>query len=612
MGIGHFNIELMLPYEEHINAGGAELKVPECPIAPRTRGIRGRKPMQRGRKPGLKSKERKTVAPPPHLPPAVFNPDGTVVVKRGRGRPPGRRNKATLIAQAKVLAQQQAKAKAAASHSLSPLPPATASPAQGNQHQVHQTLQTPSTQPQPVHPAIHPTNMPLTPDLSPMSAPFLPFQPKLGKELKQETGDTLTQPLSPGALLSALPRHHAGGSLGGFSPTKGMCPLDVFRTRLGLQRGVESPALTPQDPALHPSQHQSVTRPLQPKIGSPDTLVLDGDQPQHQHQCSGCSVEEDAQRGGSKEGRNRPPLPPLRVLPLDLDCSVQVRQLMRTRLGTAQLQTFTRRLSEVLSQDLSAKPPCSPITPPPEQALPLNLSKRSAAKRPRSDDPEPRESSMNGDGTEPSKKPRMDSPEQAEAEDLSLGGRSSSERGSGVAGGPGVEMETQEKPADLSSPSRIRAFLLGLPPFQVKLEEDLNEACWGKPLPPPLPTNPQRTGTERAEEGGNVKAEVKDEEEMCGVNDRSEVKPSPSGEEEDSVTVGSKVVKVELIKAEDVEMEMEREDGKEEAENSLTNSEDQNGDFGGQQMPAEVEASAKALPCPVLPQTTALALVQQS
>lgn len=40
--------------------------------------------------------------------------NGTVVVKRGRGRPPGTRNKSTLIAQAKVLAQQQAKAKAAA------------------------------------------------------------------------------------------------------------------------------------------------------------------------------------------------------------------------------------------------------------------------------------------------------------------------------------------------------------------------------------------------------------------------------------------------------------------------------------------------------------------
>lgn len=36
-------------------------------------------------------------------------------MKRGRGRPPGTRNKATLMAQAKLVAQQEAKAKAAAS-----------------------------------------------------------------------------------------------------------------------------------------------------------------------------------------------------------------------------------------------------------------------------------------------------------------------------------------------------------------------------------------------------------------------------------------------------------------------------------------------------------------
>ncbi|CAF94500.1 unnamed protein product, partial [Tetraodon nigroviridis] len=57
--------------------------------------------------------------------------------------------------------------------------------------------------------------------------------------------------------------------------------------------------------------------------------------------------------------------------------SVQVNQLMRTRLGSAQFQTFTRCLSEALSHDLAAKPPCAPITPPPEQGVPLNLSKHS-------------------------------------------------------------------------------------------------------------------------------------------------------------------------------------------------------------------------------------------
>ncbi|GLD46325.1 AT-rich interactive domain-containing protein 5B-like protein, partial [Lates japonicus] len=42
----------------------------------------------------------------------------------------------------------------------------------------------------PVQPAILPVSMPLTPDLSPMSAPFLPFQPK-PKELKPDRGESV-------------------------------------------------------------------------------------------------------------------------------------------------------------------------------------------------------------------------------------------------------------------------------------------------------------------------------------------------------------------------------------------------------------------------------------
>lgn len=55
-----------------------------------------------------------------------------------------------------------------------------------------------------------------------------------------------------------------------------------------------------------------------------------------------------------------------------------------------------------------------------------------------------------------------------------------------MVGGGGqveVEMKNQDEPADLSSPSRIRAFLLGLPPFKVKLEEDLNGVRFGKFVP---------------------------------------------------------------------------------------------------------------------------------
>lgn len=367
---------------------------------------------------------------------------------------------------------------------------------------------------QPVQPAILPGNMPLTPDLSPMSAPFLPFQPK---PKEPDRGESVTP--AP-VLISTLPRHFVGGSLGGFSPIKGVCPLDVFRNRISLQRGPESPALTPQDP----TQHHPIIYTLQPKSGSPDTPHPSGDQLQpqphafHQHhnRCSGCNVDEAAQRGGSREARNRPALPPLRVLPLNLDCSVQVCQLMRTRLGSSQFQTFTRRLSEALSQDLSTKPPCSPITPPPEQALPLNLSKRFAAKRPSTEGPEPSQGSINGNTDQPpSKRPRTSCPEQAE--DFSPSDRSSSGGSGGGEEQQDVEMKNQEEPADLSSPSRIRAFLLGLPPFQVKFEEDLNGTRFGKFLPPGSKAEPQRTETENGEGGVVVKKEVKKEEEVVEI-----------------------------------------------------------------------------------------------
>ncbi|KAF3705521.1 AT-rich interactive domain-containing protein 5B [Channa argus] len=402
---------LMLPYEEHLRAagggggggGGAEFKIPESPIAPKPRGIRGRKPLLRGRKPGPKAKEKKAVAPGPAPPP-----------------------------------------------------------------------QAPKT-----------------------------------KELKSDRGEVP----SPGSILSTLPRHFVGGSLGGFSPIKGVCPTDVFRN-ISLQRGLESPALTPQDQT---QQHPTIYT-LQPKSVSPDTPHPSGEhhQPQshpfHQNhnRCTGCNGDEGAQRGANRDARIRPPLPPLRVLPLNLDCSVQVCQLMRSRrLDSSQLQTFTRRLSEALSQDLSSKPPCSPVTPPPEQALPLNLSKRFMAKRPSTEGPEPSHTTINGNTDQPlSKKPRTSCTEQAE--DFTVGGRTNS---GACEGGQDVEMKNQEEPADLSSPSRIRAFLLGLPPFQVKLEEDLNGTRFMKFLPPGSEGETQRTVTEKGEGGVVAKKEVKTEEE---------------------------------------------------------------------------------------------------
>ncbi|MEQ2179379.1 hypothetical protein GOODEAATRI_024366, partial [Goodea atripinnis] len=468
---------LMLPYEEHLRAGGAEFKIPDVPLPSRPRGIRGRKPLPRGRKPGPKPKEKKVVAPSPSaVPSTIVSPNGTVVVKRGRGRPPGTRNKSTLIAQAKLLAQQQAKTKPAAVELKQPsplLPPkGRGGPTPSSMHR----------------PAILPLSMPLTPDLSPMSPSFLPFK---SPELKSDRGDCAAP--SSGVLLSALP-HFVGGSLSGFSPIKGVCPLDVFRGRISLQRGPDSPALTPQDPSqLHPTIFT-----LQPKGGTPDTSHLSTEQshtqphPLHQHHnhCSGCTLDEGGQRGATRDARGRPPLPPLRVLPLNLDCSVQVCQLMRTRhLDSSQLQTFTRRLSEALSQDLSTKPPCSPITPPPEQALPLNLSKRLPPKRTNTEGPEQSLQTVNGNA-DPSSSKRYRTSFQGQAQDFSLGGRTSSGTTSGVQN---MEVRSQEEPADLSSPSRIRAFLLGLPPFQVKLEEDLNGTKFVK-IPPPAETKRTEVG----------------------------------------------------------------------------------------------------------------------
>lgn len=77
-----------------------------------------------------------------------------------------------------------------------------------------------------------------------------------------------------------------------------------------------------------------------------------------------------------------------------------------------------------------------------------------------------------------------------------------------------VEIKSQEEPADLSSPSRIRAFLLGLPPFQVKLEEDLNGVRFGKFSASGSEPGTQRTESEKGQGTVAVKMEVKNEEEV--------------------------------------------------------------------------------------------------
>ncbi|CAL8307049.1 unnamed protein product [Gadus morhua 'NCC'] len=461
---------LMLGYEEHVRAGGAGLKLPESPAPTKFKAVRGKKAQPRGRKPGAKAKQS---AYQPAKAPAV-NPDGTAVVKRGRGRPPGRRNKATLLAQAKLLAQQQAKAKAACGECRGPEPPPK-----------------PALQ-------VHTTHMPLTPDLSPLTAPLLPFLTKPGPQGNQWAADppgaaTVT-PLSAGSLLSGPPGQPL--ILGTFSPSKGVCPLDTFRTRLSLHHGAE-------DPALHKPLPQSLQSGAEP---------CPAHNHHHNHQpCAGCVADGAAQKGAPKEGKARPPLPPLRVFPLDLDCSVQVRQLMRTPLGAVQLHSFTRRLSEVLAQDLRAKPlphPCSPITPPPEQAQPLNLSQRAPGKRP---------AALSLEQT-PAKRPAPGDPlAGADGEELGPDGRP-------LPSGP-PEPGPQEEPADLSSPSRIRAFLMGLPPFSVNLDDDLEDAgsATSLPVPPPGEEEEEEPMEGVDSDGGPQRPTEEDE----GPDEESEVADVP-------------------------------------------------------------------------------------
>ncbi|KAK5887892.1 hypothetical protein CesoFtcFv8_016451 [Champsocephalus esox] len=451
---------LMLPYEEHLRAGGTEFKIPECPMPQKPRAIRGRKPLQRGRKPGPKSQEKKMATAAAACARTIMTPNGTLVVKRGRGRPPGTRNKSTLIAQAKMVAQQQARIKLETeSQLLSPL-------LQGGG-----ALSLISTH-RPIQPTIL-VNMPLTPDLSPMSAPFLPFQPK-PKELNSDRGESAPPP-PPLHAASPLRRR-----ISGQTPLPSTIPQSTH----------SSPKVEARTRQHTPAGSSSSLSPTPTRRTSNTTTAR------------GAWWTRRPRRGGSVgTSGTGPPLPPLRVLPLNLDCSVQVCQLMRTRLGSSQFQTFTRRLSEALSQDLSSKPPCSPITPPPEQALPLNLSKRFVVKRPSAEGPESSHGDVNGNVDQPLSKRLCTEM----ADNFGLGGRS----GSGGSGGEGeqeVEMRNQEEPADLSSPSRIRAFLLSLPPFQVKFEEDLNGTRFGKFLPPG-PMETQRSATETGEGGVAVKKE---------------------------------------------------------------------------------------------------------
>ncbi|XP_056302214.1 AT-rich interactive domain-containing protein 5B [Danio aesculapii] len=375
---------LMLPYELYIRGENPELIKSRATLASPTsikKTVRGR---------GLSSSPKKNAVIDQGL-----SSDGAVVVRK-RGRPPGKRN-------AKVLVKGRVGR-----------PPLHPKPSLEKTARPHQEIVQPLT----FFQELKLTNHPHGQGLPLVSSTPQPHQPILGRDVKMET----VEPQAP-SFLSVPCKVLAGGSLERFSPTKGLCPLDLFRARLGLN-GVHE--VTPQDSSMI---HQTLVN--QPKVSTPETPESP------QHQCSGCCSDPSSQNGGP-----RAPLPPLRIIPLDIGCSLQLRQLMRTRLGSTHMNTFTKRLSEVLAQDLTkTSQPNGNV--PQEQSLPLNLSRRAITKRPAGDmeltDLQSREVQS---GTKRQK---------IEAEDLGVSVK--------LNGLSFMVPLNQDEPADLSSPSRARALV---------------------------------------------------------------------------------------------------------------------------------------------------------
>ncbi|XP_077052921.1 uncharacterized protein LOC143702885 isoform X1 [Siphateles boraxobius] len=382
---------LMLPYELYVRGENPELGKPRATsFSPTTikKTVQGR---------GVSNSPKKNAVTNQASP-----PDGGVVVVRKRGRPPGKRN-------AKVLARGRVGR-----------PPLHPKPPSEQPERSHQEIVQPLT----IFQELKLTNHPHGQGLSLVPSNTVLHQPVLGRDVKTET----VEPQAP-SFLSVPCKLLAGGSLEGFSPTKGLCPLDLFRARLGLN-GMSAHEVTPQDSS---TPHQTIMV-HQPKISTPET-------PESlQHQCSGCSLDASSQNGGL--AMTRAPLPPLRILPLNIGCSLQLRQLMRTRLGSTHMNTFTKRLSEVLAQDLgkTSQPNGSA---PQDQSLPLNLSKRAITKRSAGD---MEFTELQGrDVQSMTKRPKV------ETEDLGA-----SLKWNGMSF---LVPLNQDEPADLSSPSRARALV---------------------------------------------------------------------------------------------------------------------------------------------------------
>nr|XP_015205414.1 PREDICTED: AT-rich interactive domain-containing protein 5B-like isoform X2 [Lepisosteus oculatus] len=259
-----------------------------------------------------------------------------------------------------------------------------------------------------------------------------------------------TQPLSPSSL-AGLQRLYAMGSI---SLPKDMSPLDYLKTRLGLGTP-ENPSMTSGDSGKNSAPHPSFLF-LQHKAGSAENKTASGKE--GRPQSLGSGAEGGIQKPSLslsdapvRDGRTRHPIPPLKIIPLDIDCSLQVRQLMRTPLGSSQFHCFTKKLSEVLAQDLSkTRQHGSPASGSPEQIVPLNLSKRCTIKRPADDlEAQGLPPCLSGSPSpQPAKRPRPE----WEAENEPGRPLKQSSRFP-------VAPAAQEEPADLSSPERARAKL---------------------------------------------------------------------------------------------------------------------------------------------------------
>ncbi|XP_076836323.1 uncharacterized protein LOC143481971 isoform X2 [Brachyhypopomus gauderio] len=373
--------KLMLPYEQHMKGEDVEeSKARAVSVAPAVsvrRPARGRGAQTTLKKNGVANQE--------------TPPDGVVV--RKRGRPPGKRS-------AKALARGRV--------GRPPLHAKTSIDQGSDEMQAMNVLQEPRL------------------SLTPASTVPVPHKPNVDEDMKTEQ-----ESLVPS--LSGQSKLQVGPSLEGFSPTKGMCPLDFVRARLGFSSVGISHAVS-QDP-LGPHQPTVLSQTKASSPETPETL---------QHQCSGCSLEDPSWAGGREGRTTRPALPPLKILPLDIDCSLQLRQLMRTRLGTTHMNSFRKRLSEALAQDLSKtyEPNGHSISTSPEQAVPLNLSKKATTKR-SSDEADIRDVQCEEFEGSQAKNLKM------EPEDLRL-----PRKQNGVSSG---FLIVQEEPADLSSPCRVRA-----------------------------------------------------------------------------------------------------------------------------------------------------------